>query len=483
MSFGITTRNTQHWLSSARQWYSVKGLKVLSLSLLFLSVFLIQPHRTALQQIQNRGELVVSGISGPTTFYISNKSARGLQYELANLFAEELGVKLVLKESTSSTDVLSSIKRNKVDIGITGLATDDQRLRRLRTASPYMAVSEQLIQSINKPFPATIEGIQKGRIGVIKNSSEALRLQKLAEQHPNWEIIAFEKVDPLVLLEQLDSNQLDYVALNSSEFDARRALFPRLGVALNLQDYSELAWSFINTKDQSLFQAAQAFLAEKQADGTLDQLVSFYSQGNTFGQDNNDTFEKALNNRLPRYQALFEKNAARHKMDWRLLAAIAYQESHWQPDAVSPTGVTGIMMLTQNTASYFGVTDRTDVPQSIKGGARYFQYILNNLNSDIAEPDKTWLALASYNMGPGYIERARKRAFKAGDDGNKWITVSQHLRLMAKEARQQGRNIPVGQALIYVQQVRRYYDALLLASNHNIVPTIAARQVASNNTN
>jgi membrane-bound lytic murein transglycosylase F len=111
-----------------------------------------------------------------------------------------------------------------------------------------------------------------------------------------------------------------------------------------------------------------------------------------------------------------------------------------------------------------GVADRTDVPQSIRGGAAYYKMIVDNLQS-VPEPDRTWMALASYNMGPGYIDRARSRAFKVGDDGNKWLVVSQHLRNMAKEAQQQGRNIPVGQALHYVQQVRRYYDALLLTSS------------------
>ncbi|HEX6592465.1 MAG TPA: membrane-bound lytic murein transglycosylase MltF [Moraxellaceae bacterium] len=435
------------------------------LAALLLALFNLQPQSTALQQVQERGRLVVTGISGPTTFYQTSAGARGLQYELARLFAEDLGVKLVLEDAGSTNAVLNGIRRNQTDIAITGLASDDPRLARLRTAAPYMAVSEQLIQRLDRPLPQNFDAIGSARIGVLASSSEAQRLKTLARWRPDIAIIEFDGLDPLALMERVDNGELDYVALNSNEFDARRALYPNIGVALNLQDNSELAWAFLKTRDQSLFRAAQAFLARKQADGTLGRLVAFYSQGETFDPYSVRSFQRDIAQRLPRYQELFEKNAEKHHMDWRLLAAIAYQESRWQPMAVSPTGVQGMMMLTANTAQHMGVEDRTNVPQSIRGGAAYYQMILNSLPPSVQEPDRTWMALAAYNMGPAHIDRARAAAQKAGDDADKWMVVSRHLRDMAQQARRNGRNIPVGQALIYVQQVRRYYDALLLATS------------------
>lgn len=437
------------------------------ITLLLLALFQLQPKTTALQQVHERGELVVTGISGPTTFYQSSAGARGLQYELARLFAEELQVKLVLKDAGNTGSVLNAIRYNQTDIAITGLASDDPRLARLRTATPYMAVSEQLIQRLDKPLPASFDDIGSARIGVVAGSSEAQRLRSMARWRSDIQIVELDGVDPLALIERVDSGDLDYVAINSNEFDARRALFPNVGVSLNLQDVSELAWAFLKTRDQSLYAAAQTFLAKKQADGSLGRLVAFYSQGDTFDPYSVRSFQRDVAQRLPRYQPLFEKNAQKHGMDWRLLAAIAYQESRWQPLAVSPTGVQGIMMLTNDTAAHMGVEDRTNVPQSIRGGAAYYQQILNALPSSVREPDRTWMALAAYNMGPAHIDRARARALKAGDNADKWLVVSQHLRTMAQEARRNGRNIPVGQALHYVQQVRRYYDSLLLATNHS----------------
>jgi membrane-bound lytic murein transglycosylase F len=450
---------------------SVQGLARLVirgglLSILLLAVFQFHPQTTALQRVHESGELVVTGISGPTTFYQTTVGSRGLQFELARQFADELGVKLVLQDAGTTNAVLSGIKHNRTDIAITGLASDDARLSRLRTATPYMAVSEQLIQRLDRPMPSSFDALETSRIGVLAGSSEAQRLKGMTHWRPDLQVIEFNDDDPLALMQRVANKEVDYIALNSNEFDARRSLFPNIGVALSLQDNSELAWAFLKTKDQSLFSAAQAFLAHKQADGSLNRLVAFYSQSGTFNTNHAVvSFQRDITQRLPRYQALFKSSAQKSGMDWHLLAAIAYQESKWEPTAVSPTGVQGMMMLTADTADFMGVKDRTNVPQSIRGGAAYYQQVLNNLPTSVREPDRTWMALAAYNMGPGYINRARTHALRSGDDANKWIVVSQHLRTLAQEACQRGRSIPVGQALDYVQQVHRYYDALLLATN------------------
>lgn len=433
------------------------------LGALLFALFHLQPDTTALQQVQQRGELVVTGISGPTTFHSSSAGPRGLQYELAKRFADELGVRLVLEDGGDTRNVLDAIRQNQTDIAITGLASDDTRLTRLRTATPYMAVSEQLVQRVDRPLPANFDAVGAARIGALAGSTEALRLKALTRYRPDIQVIEFEKIDPLALIERVENGELDYAALNSSEFDARRALFPEVGVALNLQDYSELAWAFLKTRDRSLYNAAQGFLARKQADGTLGRLVTFYSQGDTFNPYSLRAFNRDVAERLPRFRPLFEAQARQHGIDWHLLAAIGYQESHWNTAAVSPTGVQGIMMLTNVTANHFGVQDRTNAQQSIRGGAELFRLLQRNL-ADVPEPDRTWMALAGYNMGPTYIERARARAARAGDDSTKWLVVSQHLREMGQEARAQGRTLQVGQALHYVQQVRRYYDALVLAT-------------------
>ncbi len=439
------------------------------LSLLVLGACNTQPQTTALQEVKARGELTLVGVSGPTTFYQQNGQGRGFQYELARLFAEDLGVKLVVEEAANTEGVIKSIRGDQADMAITGLVSDDPRLKRLRVGQPYQAVDQQLIYRTNKPQPLSFDDVEGATIAVAAGSSAALQLREKVRYRSDLQLLEVPSRAPEDLLELTLDDKVDYVVMNSDEFAARRALFPELAVALNLQENAELAWAFGKAgNDRTLFDAAQTFLRKIEKDGTLDRLTAFYGQGKTFDGIGVRVFQRDMAQRLPRYQKLFEQNAQTHDMDWRLLAAIAYQESKWQPNAVSPTGVRGIMMLTNDTASYMKVADRTNPTQSIRGGSAYYKEQMDRLPAEIREPDRTWMALAAYNMGPGYIDRARKLAREAGDDASKWLYVSRHLREMALNARRQGKPVPpAGQALHYVQEVRRYYDTLLLASQYS----------------
>ena len=138
---------------------------------------------------------------------------------------------------------------------------------------------------------------------------------------------------------------------------------------------------------------------------------------------------KASREKLPTYLPLFQKYAT-DDIDWRLLAAVAYQESHWNPRAKSPTGVRGMMMLTLPTAKQLGIKSRIDPEQSIRGGARYIQKNKRRIPERIPEPDRTWLALAAYNIGFGHLEDARRLTQKFGADPDRWVDVKEYLPLL-----------------------------------------------------
>src|SRR5690606_12604561 len=163
-------------------------------------------------------------------------------------------------------------------------------------------------------------------------------------------------------------------------------------------------------------------------DGTLDRLTErYYGHVDVLGYVGAYTFATHLQQRLPRYEKMFRDAAEKHGLDWRLLAAIGYQESHWEPSARSKTGVRGLMMLTQRTAQAMGVANRLDPRQSIKGGARYFLHVHQSLPESIVEPDRTWFALAAYNIGNGHLEDARRLTEAEGLDPNKWLDVKKIL--------------------------------------------------------
>ena len=148
----------------------------------------------------------------------------------------------------------------------------------------------------------------------------------------------------------------------------------------------------------------------------------------------------------------------------RLLAAIGYQESHWNPEATSETNVRGMMMLTEETARRLQVADRLDARESIVAGANYLATLKRALPRRIAEPDRTWLALAAFNVGIAHLEDARVLAAKRKLNPDAWCDVKTTLPLLAQAGVADATRYGFargGQAVIFVETVRAYHDVLL----------------------
>lgn len=211
-------------------------------------------------------------------------------------------------------------------------------------------------------------------------------------------------------------------------------------------------WSFRNATDP-LKSSGNGFVCDQRQLGSTKQLASFYNRRLMNDKVEKVAFNKALNTRLPILKASFQMNAKQQNLDWQLLAAVSYQESHLVPTAISPTGVTGLMMLTQSTAKEMGISNRKDPAQSIKGGAKYLQLMLKQYAS-IPNPDRLWFSLAAYNMGGGNVERVRKALKKAGKNPDSWANVYQYLTANAKS------NSQYGQCVHYVTRIRGYLEAM-----------------------
>ncbi|WP_130803158.1 transglycosylase SLT domain-containing protein [Acinetobacter ihumii] len=212
---------------------------------------------------------------------------------------------------------------------------------------------------------------------------------------------------------------------------------------------SQLNWVF-KYADDPLAQTASGFICQSKQTGVTGQLASFYNR-NVVKPESWSTIQRDLNNRLPIYKASFKKTAERYDLDWQLLAAIGYQESYLKPNSVSPTGVRGLMMLTNSTARAMGVTNRVDPVQSIQGGAKYYDLMLSQYEH-IPYPDRNWYALVAYNMGPGAVNQIQKRLQAQGKNPNNWVEFYDYLN------RNKASNGRYRQAVQYVTRIRSYVE-------------------------
>jgi membrane-bound lytic murein transglycosylase F len=209
----------------------------------------------------------------------------------------------------------------------------------------------------------------------------------------------------------------------------------------------------------------ERFFRDIRNDGTLDRLVHRY-YGHVRVLESADVlglFERSRT-LLPRYRRHFVRAESETGLDWRLLAAVGYQESQWDRLAVSPTGVRGLMMLSLDTAERMGVKDRLDAEQSILGGALYLQMLRDELPQEIAEPDRTWIALAAYNLGYGHVRDSFELARIQGLNPYAWSDLRDTVLLLSRPAHYRKLRHGYargGEARVFVENVRTYYDILV----------------------
>jgi membrane-bound lytic murein transglycosylase F len=314
-----------------------------------------------------------------------------------------------------------------------------------------------------EPKPKALGDIAGKRVGVIEES-----VADYLVSEPVKITIPIERLPPgtevTELLERVAKGTLDYAVVESTRFTLARKFFPQLDIAFALGKPIDYAWLVSTVDKKRILGAAKPFFERIAKDGTLKRLVDrYYGHAARISPGDSVKLLDLIQKQLPTLKGHFEEGEQASGIDWRLVAAIAYQESHWDSAAVSPTGVRGIMMLTEDTAERLQVKNRLDPRDSVVGGARYFALLREQVPTRIPEPDRTFLALAAYNLGVGHMEDARVLAQRAGLNPDKWQDVRQVIgKLTDPESYQSLKHGYARgfEALQFVDNVRNYYDIL-----------------------
>ena len=432
-----------------------------------------------LQQIQQDNELIVITRNSATTYYEGVDGPTGFEYELARRFADYLGVELRIVIAPNPNDILQLVAQGDAHLAAAGLAITERRKEKVRFGPVYDKIVAQLVYRSGSVRPKSLADLD-GTLEVVAGSSHEERLEELKQQYPKLSWQTDPDQDSEELLTLVWQQLIDYTVADSHELAVNRHYYPELKPAFDLGQQRELAWAFSQDDDDSLYLAATTFFNKIRSDGVLEQLIErYFGHIESFDYVGTLSYRAHVEQRLPDYQTIFKQAAENIGMDWRLLAAVGYQESHWDPDAVSPTGVKGLMMLTQDAAKDIGIKDREDPEQSILGGAKYLASMHKRIPDRIPEPDRTWLALAAYNVGLGHLEDARMLTLKNKGDADKWVDVKKNLPLLTKEKwfKQTRYGYARGREPVrYVENVRTYYDILVWITDQDAGETTVRRE-------
>ena len=434
---------------------------------------------TTLERIKEQGVLHVITRNSPSTYFQDRNGDTGFEYELVKRFADHLGVELKIETADNIDQLYNRLSaENGPVLAAAGLVPSPARLNTVRFSDPYLDVAAQIIYHRKDPRPKEPKQLIGRNLLALKGSIHEEHLQQIQKDYPEFRYDVSDQVETVDLLRMVDEQQINLTLVNSNQVAMNQVYFPNIRVAFTLDDNHQQSWAIAGGDDVSLLNEINRFLANARQSGLLQRLTErYYGHVDTLGYVGAYAFARHLQERLPNYEAAFRDAAKTHAVDWRLLAAMGYQESHWLPTATSKTGVRGLMMLTQRTAKAMGVSDRLDPKQSIQGGARYIALLLSELPESIYEADRVWFALAAYNVGMGHLEDARKLTVAEGLDPNKWLDVKTILpRLSQKQWYSKTRYgyARGGEPVHFVNNIRRYYDILTWATQPQMEGTSIA---------
>ena len=444
----------------------VYGL-IASILIVSLAAFYYFTHHRA-PNVQKSKELVVITHNAAGTYYVNGIGEyAGLEYDLVQLFLKDLGedyhVKFIVADKVS--DIVPRLQKGEAHIAAANLSITPLRSKLVRFGTPYLNVQQHIAYGIDQNnAPKEINDLIGKHIHVPTGSSYAERLHQLQTKNPTLNFQEVENASTDELLEQVNLGFLNYTVADDHIIAILQNYYPNIGKGMAIGEPEEIAWSFPKNGNGWLYKKSQEFFDRISKDGTLKNLVDRY-HGHTerLAQLDVSKFLAQTHSLLPKYIPLFKSAQEITDIDWRLIAAISYQESHWDQFNTSPTNVRGMMMLTEETADELGVTNRLDAKQSISGGARYINTLKHQVPERIPEPDRTWMALAAYNIGLSHLEDARVLATKMGLNPDSWADIKTTLPLLNKAKYYNSAKFGYangGAPVIFVECIRTYYDIL-----------------------
>jgi membrane-bound lytic murein transglycosylase F len=390
------------------------------------------PAPRSVNPVLGKGELRVVTLEGPTTYTKGTRGTEGLEFRLAQEFARQQGFDLYIYPVASPALMRAELAAGRADIAAAQLTADASWTGIGDAAAVYDHVPQLVVYRRGEDQPAA-QDLGSLPLLVRAGSPQEAMLRRLKIRlfpKLGWTAVSPHAVDPM---QDVQNGVGDYAVVDANEYTYARHLYPDVVAAFALPEARPVQWVVRHT-DPDLYVAVNGFVAAAQRSGLLGALLTPPPQDRrVLAYEDTRQFHHDLDARLPQYRAWFEEASEQTGIDWRLLAAIGYQESKWDPEAQSPMGASGMMMLTSNTADSLGVEDRSDARASILAGARYFQEVRAKVPAHIPEPDRTWLAIAAYNVGYGHVEDARRLAQMRGKNPDSWQDVREQLPLLADE--------------------------------------------------
>ena len=429
--------------------------------LLFLAIAGCPSKDTTLLRILNQDEITVITDNSAHGYYIYRETPMGFEYDLAKAFAEYLDVEL--KVLTPGWDnMFTELKSGKGDFIASSLTQTAKRESEVDFSLAYMAVQQQVVVRKGNPAINELADLKDKTVHIRSRTSYHERLLALKNRGIGISIQLHENVPTEEFLRQVQAREIPLTIADSNIIQLNRRYYPDIFPAFPISEKQSLGWA-VKTGDTALLKKINSFFEHIKETGTYAKIYNRYYAGTEiFDYVDIKKFHRRLETRLPNYEATIMTLSEKHNFDWRLIAALIYQESHFNPRAKSYAGALGLMQLTQVTAAEMGINDRLDPAANIQGGIKYLNRLFQRFD-EVPPRDRIKFTLASYNIGYGHVRDAQIIAEQQNLDPNAWKTMETVLPLLRypKYYQQAKYGYARGtEPVRYIKRIFKYYDIL-----------------------
>jgi len=415
-----------------------------------------------LQRIQDTGEITVVTRNTAHCYYLYRDQPMGFEYEMAQAFADHLGVRLRVKVVDKWKDMVRALNDGSAAFIAASAPIIPQWQTKVAFSDGYMEVNQQIITHRKNARIKKATDLSGKTIDVRRGTAYQQRLIELKDQGIDLAIRLHDDLPAEELIQKVANGEIEFTIANSNIILINRRSFPGAVSTGSINDRLQLGWA-VYPKSIELLEQINTFFEVIKKSGKFDAIYNkYYGDTEDFDYVDLKTFHKRVKTRLSRYSPFIKAAAKKHGFDWRLIAAQIYQESHLNPWAKSRAGARGLMQIMPLTAKSLGIDDLFDPVQNINAGVQHLKDLY--LHFDEAKgQNRLLISLAAYNIGQGHISDARELAKKKGLDPNKWESLEKTLPLL--RYRKYYRNTKYGfcrgnEPIRYIKQIMIYYDVL-----------------------
>lgn len=421
----------------------------------------VDKHTSRLDEIWRAGKIVLITDNNAHSFYLYRDRPAGFEYELASAFANYLVVDLEVI-TPGWENLFGALSSGKGDFIAAGLTRLPQRAPLADFSDSYLEIQQQVIVRVDNRDVQTLVDLNGKTVHVRRDTSYHHRLNQLKAEGYDIRLVLHDSVPTEELIRQVSDNEIDITIADSNIALLNRRYYPDIHMPFAITTDQSLGWA-VRKGDAELLAEINRFFRKISQDGTFKRIYNkYYANVDLFDYFDLKKFHERIETRLPDYAPVIRQEAGRYGFDWRLIAALVYQESHFNPQAVSYTGVRGLMQLTLDTAADLGIDNRLDPYESIRGGVKYLDRLYQRFD-DIPGFDRMLFTLASYNIGYGHVRDAQSIARRKGLDPDRWSSLKNTLPLLRFAAYHQKAAYGYARGtepVRYVNRILAYYDIL-----------------------